>query len=536
MAFAGRAYESRWDRPGTGDDTSGRLAPGKRTLVAQAYRSATGTAPPVADEQQTAVVGKAAQGSGVALPAELRARLERALGVSLAGVRLHDDAASHEAAAAIGARAYATGQDIHFAQGAFAPQDPEGQRLIAHEVAHTVQQKSASAPAVQNKLAVSQPGDAAEVEADRVADAFVAGQPAAPISATPSAALHRDGDPKPSPTPFLHKLLGIKIPDPVDIEGAPPPGAGDKVKYGGFWFSDNAEYCRFELSEWASRRPPNDVDGFSVGFETNIKDNPDYFYALASKDDAEKEARRTYLNRVLGVIRIEEKELKFRINTFRELFERRCGDVVRESMAESRKKLESERDRYGIKSESSWVFWTKHSMQDNDATKQMKAALSAMRESYTKVSIASSPFLLASPDGQAKQKQAIAEYNAVRYAKESLFPVIATFDLDASHGDGTLTRLHKLIDYDIQEMADHIGADIVDKLKNIKTVEEKLGTKKDLVWKLERAHGATLCLPDVMNDKLTHEKLRAKVVAHKRAEVADDEAFMKAALVAIGVA
>ncbi|HVV87962.1 MAG TPA: DUF922 domain-containing protein, partial [Kofleriaceae bacterium] len=55
--------------------------------------------------------------------------------------------------------------------------DPFGMHLLAHEVAHTVQQSGGRA-ARQHKLEVSTPADAAEAEADRAADAMVAGRPA----------------------------------------------------------------------------------------------------------------------------------------------------------------------------------------------------------------------------------------------------------------------------------------------------------------------------------------------------------------------
>ncbi|MEO7730416.1 MAG: DUF4157 domain-containing protein, partial [Kofleriaceae bacterium] len=70
--------------------------------------------------------------------------------------------------------AYTVGQDIHFAEGRYAPDDPAGIHLLAHEVAHTLHQ-AAGAPTRQHKLEVSSPGDAAEVEADRAADAMVRG-------------------------------------------------------------------------------------------------------------------------------------------------------------------------------------------------------------------------------------------------------------------------------------------------------------------------------------------------------------------------
>jgi hypothetical protein len=123
-----------------------------------------------------AAIARAASSSGAPLPGHLRDRFEASLDADLSRVRVHTGADSAVAAEAVGALAYTTGQDIHFADGRYAPDDPFGLHLLAHEVAHTVQQ--ADAPAHQNKLEVSTPGDALEVEADRAADAMVAGAPA----------------------------------------------------------------------------------------------------------------------------------------------------------------------------------------------------------------------------------------------------------------------------------------------------------------------------------------------------------------------
>jgi hypothetical protein len=123
-------------------------------------------------------VADAAGSSGSPLPGDVRARFESSLGADLSGVRVHTGASSARAAEAVGARAYTTGQDIHFADGQFRPSDPFGLHLLAHEVAHTVQQ-SGGATSTQYKLEVSTPGDAQEVEADRAADAMVQGAPAA---------------------------------------------------------------------------------------------------------------------------------------------------------------------------------------------------------------------------------------------------------------------------------------------------------------------------------------------------------------------
>ena len=96
------------------------------------------------------------------------------LGADLSKVRVHTGSESAEATRAVGAKAYTIGQDIHFGAGQYAPADPVGVRLLAHEVAHTVQNRGGASER-QEKLEVSTPGDSAEVEAERAADAIVAG-------------------------------------------------------------------------------------------------------------------------------------------------------------------------------------------------------------------------------------------------------------------------------------------------------------------------------------------------------------------------
>ncbi len=122
-------------------------------------------------------VGAADGSSGSPLPGPLQRKFEGSLGADLGGVRVHTGEASAQAASSVGARAYTTGNDIHFARGQYDPASAGGQHLLAHEVAHTVQQGGAGG-APQFKLEVSSPADAAEHEADRAADAMVRGAPA----------------------------------------------------------------------------------------------------------------------------------------------------------------------------------------------------------------------------------------------------------------------------------------------------------------------------------------------------------------------
>lgn len=141
-------------------------------LLMRKARDANG----VADNAE-ALVG-AAGGGGMALPDHLRSRFEGSLGTDLSGVRVHTGEASAQAAAAVGAKAYTLGNDVHFGAGHYDPSSATGQHLLAHEVAHTVQQRGGAGGGPQFKLEVSSPGDAFEHEADRAAEAMVSGAPA----------------------------------------------------------------------------------------------------------------------------------------------------------------------------------------------------------------------------------------------------------------------------------------------------------------------------------------------------------------------
>ena len=80
---------------------------------------------------------------------------------------MHTDDTADRLNRSVSARAFATGTDVYFAKGEYNPGSADGDRLIAHELAHVVQQRGASA---SGPLSVSEPGDAMEREADHVAD------------------------------------------------------------------------------------------------------------------------------------------------------------------------------------------------------------------------------------------------------------------------------------------------------------------------------------------------------------------------------
>jgi Domain of unknown function (DUF4157) len=120
----------------------------------------------------------------------VRARLERSFGTDLGRVRLHEEPGSRQAADALDAGAVAHGTDIHLGPGAPPLDSPAGSRLLAHEVAHVVQQDAATAAPSQ---LLSRSTDAAETSAARAADIAVSGGSAAGLasSGTPVAAVQR---------------------------------------------------------------------------------------------------------------------------------------------------------------------------------------------------------------------------------------------------------------------------------------------------------------------------------------------------------
>jgi len=118
-----------------------------------------------------------AQG-GQPVPAAIQERVEPLLGVDFSSVRVHDDSASHRAAAGLAARAFTLGQHIHFGAGEYRPAEPDGMRLLVHELAHTVQQGPGAAAVAQAPMAVAAVQSPLEREADSVAAAVTAGRAA----------------------------------------------------------------------------------------------------------------------------------------------------------------------------------------------------------------------------------------------------------------------------------------------------------------------------------------------------------------------
>lgn len=137
-----RSGVASWKRTGSLADVPAALPGGLSSEIVQHKAAGTG-ATAAADARGV----RARLGPGAALPTGVRGRMERGFGVSFAGVRVHTDPAAAAVTRELGSLALTAGQDVAFSAGTFRPGTLEGDALLAHELAHTVQQRGGSAAA-----------------------------------------------------------------------------------------------------------------------------------------------------------------------------------------------------------------------------------------------------------------------------------------------------------------------------------------------------------------------------------------------------
>jgi len=153
--------------------TCGSCGPKKNPL----HRSAAATT--ARNGEAPAIVHDVLRSGGAPLPPPTRSLMESRFANDFSRVRVHADGRAAESARAVQARAYTVGSDIVFAGGAYRPHTSDGQRLLAHELTHVVQQGGASG---SGALEISDPGDPAERAADRIADRVMRGQAAPDVA------------------------------------------------------------------------------------------------------------------------------------------------------------------------------------------------------------------------------------------------------------------------------------------------------------------------------------------------------------------
>ena len=114
-----------------------------------------------------------ARGGGQSLDQTVQTQMGQAMGHDFSDVRVHTSSEADGLNQQLGAKAFTTGQDVFFKQGAYDPGSSSGQELIAHELTHVVQQNSGQVGGSGSGMTVRPAGDAFEQEADAMAKQVV---------------------------------------------------------------------------------------------------------------------------------------------------------------------------------------------------------------------------------------------------------------------------------------------------------------------------------------------------------------------------
>jgi hypothetical protein len=136
--------------------------------VARKADSGRGAAAPAHDAASV----RSQLGGGHSLDSRVQSQMSSAFGHDFSGVRVHTDSRASALSSGLTARAFTIGTDVAFASGEYQPGTPVGDALIAHELAHVVQQSSATHSSAMAKGDGEY--DALEQDADRSAVGAVA--------------------------------------------------------------------------------------------------------------------------------------------------------------------------------------------------------------------------------------------------------------------------------------------------------------------------------------------------------------------------
>jgi hypothetical protein len=139
-------------------------ASGLPPVQAERFR---GRAPPRAESIEQRILAR--QGYGSLMPGAALQFMESRLNADFSDIRIHTDSESHALNQDLHAYAFTVGRDIFFAEGQYRPGTGEGNRLLAHELAHVIQQSDA--PVLETRVQTARIGNWAHKEIqDRLID------------------------------------------------------------------------------------------------------------------------------------------------------------------------------------------------------------------------------------------------------------------------------------------------------------------------------------------------------------------------------
>jgi hypothetical protein len=209
-----------------------------------------------------AIVHDVLRSPGQPLDRGTRAAMESGFGRDFSAVRIHNDAQAAKSAGAVDALAYTVGRDVVFARNQFAPGTKEGQRLLAHELTHVVQQGPDSHLSPQS---IGREDDSFEREADRLAENIAApGSRHKDTKAGAASVLQRTPARKVSCAPGpLNLPNGDVIDDPVGVITAAEDRANELLDQA----IGELDFTRQQILAGAPIGFPTISDGLATGLQ-----------------------------------------------------------------------------------------------------------------------------------------------------------------------------------------------------------------------------------------------------------------------------
>jgi hypothetical protein len=161
------------------------------------------------EEQEPSLVKDVVgSGGGSPLDRDTRSFMESRLGADFGDVRVHTDGKATESARSVQAHAYTVGNDVVFQSNKYAPQSDSGQRMLAHELTHVVQQRSGPVDGTPapGGIKVSDPSDSFERAAESTADRVMSSQAvSSPMTAAPSSVQRETEEDEPLQGAFVQR-------------------------------------------------------------------------------------------------------------------------------------------------------------------------------------------------------------------------------------------------------------------------------------------------------------------------------------------
>jgi hypothetical protein len=203
----------------------------------------------------------------------IRARMEAHFGHDFSQVRVHSDAPAARSAQALGAKAYTYGRELVFAPGAYDPQSTAGKRLLAHELAHIVQQAQGRAGSYAAQEAEAE-GQARQFAGEAHSSGQPASRPAgeAPLSAPAQPRLQCYAVPgslacgelvdwlnsnSPYAPEWAETACNYSFNGGVRTSSTPNPGGGVTVRARGSSQATVSVSCPIDRPSWNPTRRPN---------------------------------------------------------------------------------------------------------------------------------------------------------------------------------------------------------------------------------------------------------------------------------------